>query len=231
MAARGAHLPLLLILAGCAQQALVSPEAETQELTRADDQAYAETSLVDREGPVFALAKGRAWREKDTLVLTTDIGRRIRLTDQADCKKPSVTDCASYEMVAWLPSHHVFVVLESYYEYYDYLLVDTHTGSRQVIDDLPRYSPDGAHLATFRNDEMNGGGIDVWSVRSDSLVHEWHVDDFAKFVRWQGGDVIEIGLFPEGEYAPDAKTRPATVVQGPKGWQLREGADMVKARP
>jgi len=228
---RGAHLFLPLILTGCAQQALVSPEVETQELAKADDQLYAETSLVEREGHVFTLAKGRARREKDTLVLTTDVGHRIRLTDLADCKKPGVTDCASYEMAAWLPSHHVFVVLESYYEYYDYLLVDTHTGSLQVIADLPRYSPDGAHLATFRNDEMNGGGIDVWSVRGDSLVHEWHIDDFAKFVRWQGGDVIEIGLFPEGEYAPDGKTRPAIVMHGAKGWQLRQGTDVLKARP
>jgi len=175
---------------------------------------------------VLALAGPRARREAKSLVLVLDGGKTLRLSD-GKCAA-SDEPCPRYSLAAFLPSHGVFVVRKDEVEAYDYVLVDMSDGHRHVVDGPPHYSPDGKRFITCRVDEMNGGGSTIWRVASGRYVQEWQDQRMSVCGGWKDDDTAAAGIYDD---VPGGKPRPAMIARKGGAWQLREEADVLKARP
>ena len=194
--------------------AALSPDAEAAQI------AGAEAALVGGkpvEKNVLALARGRARREAKSLVLVLDGGKTLRLSD-GKCA-PEEQPCPSYSLVAFLPSHGVFVIWKNEYEAYDFILIEIASGRQHTVDGPPHYSPDGTRFVTCRIDEMNGGGTTIWRVASGRYVQEWQDERMSVCGRWRDNGAFQLGVYDD---VPSGKSRPAMVVRNGTGWQLRK---------
>jgi hypothetical protein len=206
--------------------AAVTPESENAQIATAEKALHSDSLAIKAEKTALALAGSRAARQKDALVLVLDDGKRLRLLNQ-DC---AVKDelCPNYQLAAFLPSRGVFLVEIIYLEAYDFLLIEMANGQRHEISGPPHYSPDGQRFVTCRLDEMSGGGTDIWRVASGRYVHEWQNEWMSQCGRWRSNSEVEIGVYRE---LPLENPRPALVVRRGQRWELRQGMDMLKARP
>ena len=206
--------------------AAVSPQSEDAQIATAEKALQSDAVALKAEKTALALAGSRAGREKGTLVLALDDGRRVRLSDLSCANKDE--PCPIYRLAAFLPSRGVFLVDKIYMEAYDFLLIEIANGRQHEISGPPHYSPDGQRFVTCRVDEMNGGGTDIWRIASGRYVHEWQNDWMSQCGRWRSNSEVEIEV--ESPQASD-KLHPALVVRAGEHWELRQGLDMLKARP
>ncbi len=100
-------------------------------------------------------ASGNARRLGTVLMLKTISGAEVILpNDDSGCPKPPHmvlgSNCVTYTLVADLPSEHLFVVAQLYYEGGGYLLIDDRSGSRLAVPAVPQFAPD--HSAFARRD-------------------------------------------------------------------------------
>jgi hypothetical protein len=205
--------------------AAISPASETAQIDAAE-KALKSASSDRMEKTALALAGPRAHREKGALVLVLDDGKPLRFSDTG-CAHAEA-GCPTYRLAAVLPSHGVFVVWKVYEDGYDFLLIETANGKQHQIDGPPHYSPDGSRFVTCRVDEMNGGGTAIWRIAPGRYVREWQDERMSECGSWKSDAEVAVGIYDD---VPTGKPHPVTVVHAGERWQLRQGADMLKARP
>ncbi|HEX4862275.1 MAG TPA: hypothetical protein VFV07_13640, partial [Rhizomicrobium sp.] len=136
--------------------------------------------------------------------------------------------CPTYHLAAFLAGRGVFVVWKLYEDGYDFLLIETANGRQHQVDGPPHYSPDGQRFVTCRVDEMNGGGTAIWHVVPGRYVREWQDDRMSECGDWKNNGEVAVGIY---DGVPSGKPHSVTVVRTGDRWQLRRGADVLKARP
>jgi hypothetical protein len=205
--------------------AALAPGSESAQIATAEAELHS-TEPDTTEKTALALAGPRAHREKGALVLVLDGGKQVRLSDTG-CGHDE-EGCPMYRLSAFLPSHGVFVVMKTSDDAYAFLLIETANGTQHIIDGPPHYSPDGSRFVTCRVDEMNGGGTTVWRVAPGRYVKEWGDERMSECGSWKGNDAFELGIY---DAEPSGKPRHSTLLRTGEHWQLRQGADVLKARP
>lgn len=212
---------LFLVLA----LAAMSPQDETAQIDKAE--AALKSAPADTaEKTALAVAGPRAARKKGALVLVLDDGKPLTFSDTGCGHEEE--GCPAYHLSAFLPSHGVFVVLKVYEDGYGFLLIETANGKRHEVDGPPHYSPDGQRFVTCRVDEMNGGGTAIWRVAPGRYVQEWKDERQSECGVWKSNGEVAVGIYDD---VPSGKPHSVTVVHAGERWQLRQGADMLKARP
>jgi len=203
----------------------VSPASESAQIDAAE-KALTSEEPGTAETAALALAGPRARREKGALTLVLDGGKPLRFSDTGCGHEEE--GCPVYHLAAFLPSHGVFVVRKVYEDGYEFLLIETANGKQHEIDGPPHYSPDGSRFVTCRVDEMNGGGTAIWRIAPGRYVREWQDERQSVCGRWKSGSEFAVGIYDD---VPSGKPHSFTVARTGEHWQLRQGADVLKARP
>ncbi|HTT98386.1 MAG TPA: hypothetical protein VMF58_10075 [Rhizomicrobium sp.] len=193
--------------------AAISPATEDAQIANAEAELMGKD---DVKPDPLTLAGSRARVEKDTLVLTLDDGKTVRLRNR--CTVAEEEPCANYKLAAVLPSRGIFVVEKLEDENHEILLIEMANGKQHSVDGPPHFSPDGKRFLTCRVDEMNGGGAAVWRVAPGRYVQEWKDDRNSVCGRWSGNDSVTVGVYAA---EPSGKPRPMTLVHKGDTWQLR----------
>jgi hypothetical protein len=81
------------------------------------------------------------------------------------------------------------LVERTYYEGRDYLLINSSTGHRTALPDMPVISPGGRRILVASMDYEAGyqpNLLQVWRVTRDSLVREWELETGEYGPAWLG---------------------------------------------
>jgi hypothetical protein len=213
----------LLITAKNAHQAWADGAEEDAQLNAAVAVENDKGEFQPLERLVLRTAHGRAFREGDRLTLFLDGGNQMILRGH-ECSPWQVIreNCASYYLVADLPSRHAFVVGTKHSR--DRVrLIDDRTGRQTVLPAIPQFGPDNSEFVTFDNDIGYGKpGIAIWRWRDGSAQIAWRhgieldpVFHATALVRWAEPDAIYLDL-----WCFAGPHWPASAKRGPDGWRL-----------
>jgi hypothetical protein len=208
--------------------AFADRQTEDAQLNAAFAVEYDPQKIAALEPDVIATSGGWTRREGATLSLNIEKGPAIALTnDESGCQPdhPEHLRCYDFTLLAYLPSRHAFLVVQSYDEGGKVLMIDDRTGTRTEFSELPRFSPDGTLLLVISNDEESDAGlIQLWSRNGDTVKKLWEAPgtigaEQVNFVAWKD-DGIQLDLsFSQGDDKPELH-RPATLAKGQSGWAL-----------
>ncbi len=204
---RGLHIGASLA-AVIAAAAIASAEAEKSDT----DEAAVIRSLhgrVERQGPVLTL------RAKSSATVLTDIS----------CEPvPPPSNCVHHEFVAYEPSHHIYLVENTYWEGRDYTWISDEDGSSVSIKGFPHYSPSGNRLVVVNAaEEVSFNGIQLWRVLNGFPELEWEYSpaEYAlyEFVAWENDKSIQLHVTTWFDHKIK-EGLPARLVQRDPGWHL-----------
>jgi hypothetical protein len=141
-----------------------------------------------------------ATRTAERLSITLANGKRVELRTEGD-GEPGGT---SYRYLQYLPAIGFHLVHVQYYEGNEYLLVSNANGSRQLVPDLPRISPDRSRLvAVSASEAYNVNGVFVYRIKdgriSPVFAHEPEEYALYTFVRWKDANSIELKKFSRAD--------------------------------
>ncbi len=164
-----AHAALCLgfmLLAGCGEK----PDIQKEDALL--HQIY-EKGSRNAEGPALASTAGRAMRKGDDLILALGNGQKVSF--HSNCPPDSGSSCDGYALIAYLPSVHLFVVLEYFYEDAEYWLINDQTGRKTNIRSVPIFSPDRERFLVQDDDMINDhpNNLEIWRRVDDGAVLEW----------------------------------------------------------
>jgi len=175
----------ILMLATIAAAACAPPRSrslsEAEQLKAAFANQYETKAVTLLEPAILAAASNLAQRHGSTLTLALSNGGNVDLRDDSSgCPGPTVVQlvnerCYGYNLMAYLPSEHFFIVRLSEYEGDEILLLDDRTGRKTIVAAAPYFSPDHARLLVLDNNEANGhaGLAQIWSRNNDGAEIEW----------------------------------------------------------
>jgi hypothetical protein len=182
-----------------------------------------------KEADCLAGLEGLAWRSGDALTVRLE-NRRSKLFqgDQQACTDHDADRCLTYELSAFLPTAHAYIVEWSTYEDSGAVVVSAKTGQSAGLASLPVFSPNGRTFVSVDNDELNGREYDVaiWSVSRDVLKEEFRYlaaasnpYEYWEFLGWDGNDRIRLKVTVNlGTGA--VLVRETDAVRTGRGWKL-----------
>jgi hypothetical protein len=181
------------------------------------------------EAECLSKLDGLARRSGDTLTLRLENGRSKTLQgDKQACTDHDADKCLLYDLQAFLPAAHVYVVQWTTYEDRGADIVSAKTGQSVSLDTLPEFSPNGQAFVSVDPDELNGRHYDVaiWSVRRGVLKEELRYlaadsnpYELWEFLGWDGDDRIRLKVFINPG-AGESLVRETDAVRTGRGWKL-----------
>jgi hypothetical protein len=182
------------------------------------------------EADCLANLEGLAWRTGDALTVRLEGGRiKMFQGDQQACTDHDADKCLSYELRAFLPAAHVYVVEWTTYEDRGGAVVSAKTGQSAVLGSLPEFSPKGQTFVSVDNDELNGRDYDVaiFSAGRGVLteVFRYHTAasdpyEFWEFLGWDGDDRIRLKVTINMGTGGAFLVRETDAVRTGRGWKL-----------
>lgn len=180
-----------------------------------------------QESDCLEKLSGRARRDGDTLSLRLEGGKtKIFKTDRKACENDDAERCVVYELRAYRPGQHVYVVGWTLYEGEGAGLVDIKTGDVFVLPSVPVFSPSGLRFTATDND-FHGDPefrVGIWSLEGGKAKQEFRYSSADKMavevwnvVNWDGETRIrfEVG-FEDASRAPAE----ADAILKAQGWLL-----------
>src|SRR5262249_25357454 len=167
-----------------------------------------------------------ASRKGTALVLHLDSGtvKTIKSNPKA-CKDDNAKDCLRSHLVGYHAGARLFVILRSYYEGWDYLLISARNGAETTLGDQPHFAPDGSTFVIVDSQEeyaqpyyfaVGTVATDppriIWK-NHDDILGEW------EFQRWIDKDHVGIVLATQTKDCPQPKCDGVLARKG-KDWQL-----------
>jgi len=130
---------------------LGSKLVHVEKIKKSDFEAVAATTVIDTS-ETKNLLKDNALvkRVGDSLIIKTNAKDLVLLDDDND--EDDADSFASYSYHGFLENANQFLVLGTYYEAYDYLLIDRQTGDITHLWGLPVVSPNGKHIIAGNTD-------------------------------------------------------------------------------
>ena len=181
------------------------------------------------EADCLSKLNGLAWRSGDALTLRLGTGRTKTLQgDRQACTDHDANKCLLYELHAFLPAAHVYVVQWTIYEDGGADVVSAKTGQSVSLNSLPEFSPNGQAFVSVDADELNGRDYDVaiWSVSRGVLKEEFRYlaaasdpYEFWEFLGWDGNDRIRLKV-TVNMGTGGALVRETDAVRTGQGWKL-----------
>jgi hypothetical protein len=112
-----------------------------------------------REARLLAQIPQIARREGHALIITIS-GARHRIYEDhfRACAEEDPDNCEMDSLWSYDPQEHVVVVLRTYYESMDYLLLDLETGGSIVLENQPHKAPKGPYWAVVDESLASGDG-------------------------------------------------------------------------
>ncbi len=180
-------------------------------------------------------------------VKRTDKTLTFKMTHSAPVTLTNLNKCTNYEtcrgywFIDYFKEVGFYLVLVTYYEGADYLLINDKYGKQQKIPDHAMLSPDKNRFASVSFDETGYGGelgnsILIWRIKGTQLIPEFKyipTDEYTlySFNTWKDNVTLVVDKFtysnktvcddkPDGE--PSSMTVPATVKLTNNKWQLNE---------
>ncbi len=127
-------------------------------------------------------------RNNDTLNLKLDNGTIKKLVSD---KNMESEDFSAYSYIGKLNDINYYLIFVSYYEAYQYLIVNAKTGKETYICGAPAVSPNKKYLLTSNFDLIAGfvyNGMEMYDVGSDSLKTNWK----RELTKWGACDIAWI---------------------------------------
>ena len=143
----------------------------------ADCAANAMCAARAAEPAILAATHGGAVRHQDDLVLHPRSAPQLHLTDDmASCAQADVKDCIGYALMAWVPRSRAWIVQQFLYEGSTFLLIDSVTGRRTLLNGMPVFSPAGREFLVAPYDlesDVGPNDLEIWRRDGDGAVLEW----------------------------------------------------------
>lgn len=192
------------------------------ELTKCTEEA----DCIDKIKPLVA-------RNDRELTITAKEGANnvIRFVNQI----PSANEEAKvvkHELAAYNVERRIFLIVNYYYEDYDFTLVRADNGEKLDLDDIPDFSPSGERFVCVTK---SGGGWDrtrdhdfiIWSIDKDTFRQEFlyknppeeHDFEWA-FVAWDGENRIKLKATYYDKSAGIDRDNEAEAILTPEGWKV-----------
>jgi len=183
----------------------------------------------EREKDCLAKLNGLADRKGNVLRLKLENGteKTFRENRQA-CDAHDAEECLRYDLRAYLPAQHAYVVKWSGYEESGSLVISTKTGHSVELDSLPQFSPSGRWFASVNVNQIDESqyAFGIWSTTPDGPQQVFRYsarmtqpDEHWEFVGWDGDDRIKlkVSINPGSGQMREMET---SAVRTAQGWRL-----------
>lgn len=184
----------------------------------------------EREPDCLARLSAIAQRRGDTLRLKLANGATKTLTgNHQACDNDDAEKCLRYNLRAYLPAQHAFVVAWNGYEENGSLVISTKTGRSVELDfSLPQFSPSGRWFASVNVNTIDESqyAVAIWSTAPDVpkqvFRHSARVKlpfESWEFAGWEGDDRFRLKV----EVNPgtgQTRTMETSAVLTKQGWKL-----------
>ncbi|MCB8823161.1 hypothetical protein [Microvirga rosea] len=154
----------------------------------------------EEEADCLQQLKGIASRSGDQLRLKLGNGRtKVRQGNRKACEAGDAEKCMSYELRAYHPTLHTYVLDLGAWEGRAAELVDANTGQSMLLDTLPHYSPSGRWLVSTNDSEMSRDyDVAIWSTTAGLPKQELRYSapetefmEYWEFAGWDGDERIK----------------------------------------
>jgi hypothetical protein len=141
------------------------------------------------------------------------------------CHEDNAKDCVRSNLVGYHAVARLFLVLRSYYEGWDYLLVSARDGAETTVGDQPHFAPDGSTFVIVDSQQEYQQPYDfaVGAVATDRPSITWKNNDAVlgewEFQRWIDKDRIGLVLTTRTPECPNPKCEGMLNRTG-KEWKL-----------
>jgi hypothetical protein len=173
-----------------------------------------------------------ATRKGTGLVLRLDGGTtKIIKSNPKACQDDNAKDCVRSYLVGYHAGAKLFLVLRSYYEGWDYLLVSARNGAETTLGDQPHFAPDGSIFVIVDSQQEYQQPYDfavgtvatnppsiTWK-NADEVYGEW------EFQRWIDKDRVGMVVVTQTKDCPEPKCE-AVLARNGDDWRL----EFVKAK-
>lgn len=122
----------------------------------------------------------------DTLYLKLDNGGIKKLVSDRNME---TDDFSAYDYIGKINSINYYLVFVSYYEAFQYLMINSKTGKETYMCGAPAVSPNKKYLAAACCDLQAGfvfNGIEMYDVESDSLKSNWKHE----LTKWGANELV-----------------------------------------
>jgi hypothetical protein len=170
---------------------------------------------------------GLAQRGDGVLILHLSNGGMVQVRDGRDCRgddaDEDVMRCVTHRLIAHFADHHAFLVRNDHWVIYNYSWIDDRIGTATEIEDLPHFSPDGAHFVVTKPNQMPGfNGVQLWRLASETPVLEFQYSPprFAlfDFRAWDNDEDVLLDMTTYVDRRPAVQS--AHLVHAHDGWRI-----------
>jgi hypothetical protein len=145
------------------------------------------------------------------------------------CDNDDSENCLRYNLRAYLPAQHVFVVAWNGYEEHGSFVISTKTGRSVELDfSLPQFSPSGRWFASVNVNTIDESqyAVAIWSTAPDVPKQVFRYGARVKlpfenweFAGWDGDDRIKLKVEVNPGTGP-TRTMETSTVFTKQGWKL-----------
>lgn len=167
-----------------------------------------------------------ARRKGNALVLHLDGGATKTIKSNPDaCEKDDADNCVRNYLVGYHEGARLFIVVKTYYEGWEYLLISARTGTETSLGDQPHFAPDGSTFVVVDSQEENAQPyyLAVGTVATDPPSISWKnskpVAGEWDFKRWIDRDHIGLKVMTVTPNCPEPECE-AVLTRLAKGWKL-----------
>ncbi len=125
-------------------------------------------------------------RTGDTLFLKLDNGSFKKLVSD---KNMETDDFSAYDYIGKISSINYYLVFVSYYEAFQYLMINAKTGKETYMCGAPAIAPNKKYLAAACCDLQAGfvfNGVEMYDIESDSLKLNWK----RELTKWGADELV-----------------------------------------
>jgi hypothetical protein len=148
--------------------------------------------------------------------------------DVSGCEEGAWEKCITFQLAGYHPIGRLYLVVKSYYEGYEVLVVGRGTGGEMGISTVPSFSPSGRYFVSIDATELGDRKYDIaiWSIGKQDLPKlEWQYQtprgdpyEAWEFVGWDGDERIKLKVSVNP--GNGMKDFDADAVRTARGWQL-----------
>lgn len=183
------------------------------------------------ENAALLRAGMHAQRQSRELTVNLLNGTNRTFENSEDCDKINDTsECRQFFLYAYLPSRHLFLVAEKFYEGGVYLLIDDRGGSVTEISAEPHFGPDEQRFLVIDDDSYGSEWeLQIWRRIGDHAELEWrwmsgekqaaypaHID----LLRYEPNDIF-LEMHTESDLDHPEKRWHAKLHRATSGWELQ----------